>query len=352
MTAGSFKPGAKPVLAVILDQDGKRVLSIASPNQKPQITKLSDNFKSNPSAMAFHDVDQDGRMDLVILIPYEKIKLLLQTPKGGFDEQDVSSPVGSLDQPWMSFADVDGDGKPELLLGQRNFIRAVVLREETSPKGTNTHASYAFQVKDQINGRSSNSRIMGAAPLVDEKNIPTLFLLDADQKAITVCQRDASGVWRVARNIPLPANDVEFSSVSSLALGGKRPNTLALSGSDAVAWMRLSGTAWNLSELGGYETPIKDGHLNDVVAADFFNNKHKKLVFLETAHNYVDIVGYDENHRLVPINRWQVFEERTFRSRRSELPEPREALVEDVTGDGKKDLILLVHDRVLVYPQE
>jgi hypothetical protein len=32
--------------------------------------------------------------------------------------------------------------------------------------------------------------------------------------------------------------------------------------------------------------------------------------------------------------------------------EPREALVADVTGDHKNDLIILVHDRILVYPQE
>jgi len=31
--------------------------------------------------------------------------------------------------------------------------------------------------------------------------------------------------------------------------------------------------------------------------------------------------------------------------------EPREALVADVTGDGRNDLIILVHDRILVYPQ-
>ena len=34
------------------------------------------------------------------------------------------------------------------------------------------------------------------------------------------------------------------------------------------------------------------------------------------------------------------------------MPEPREALVADVTGDKKNDLIVLVHDRILVYPQE
>jgi hypothetical protein len=82
------------------------------------------------------------------------------------------------------------------------------------------------------------------------------------------------------------------------------------------------------------------------------NDGLKDLVFLETANNYLDLVIFDSNRKLVPANRWQVFEERTFRSRRSDLPEPREALVTDVTGDGKNDLVILVHDRILVYPQE
>jgi hypothetical protein len=302
--------------------------------------------------MAFHDADQDGRIDLVILIPYEKIKILAQTRHGAFEERDAPSPVGSMEQPWMGFADVDGDGKAELLLAQRNFLRAVVLKQETAAKGTNA-ATWSFQVKDQINGRSSNSRLVGAAPVMEPgQSTPSIFLLDADQKAITLCQRDKSGVWQPVRNAPLPASDIEFSALDGVALGGSTVNSLALRGVDTVAWMRLGGESWQLNELDGYETPIKDGRLNDVVVGDLNNDKRKDLVFLETAHNYVDLVSYESPHRMVPANRWQVFEERTFRSRRNDLPEPREALVEDVTGDGKKDLILLVHDRILVYPQE
>jgi len=51
-------------------------------------------------------------------------------------------------------------------------------------------------------------------------------------------------------------------------------------------------------------------------------------------------------------DRWQVFEQHTFRGAQNALPEPRECAVADVTGDGKNDLIVLVHDRILVYPQE
>jgi hypothetical protein len=82
------------------------------------------------------------------------------------------------------------------------------------------------------------------------------------------------------------------------------------------------------------------------------HNGRKDLVFLETAKNYLDLVSFVPPHKLVAGNRWQVFEERTFRSRRNDDYEPREALVADVTGRGKNDLIVLVHDRILVYPQE
>ncbi len=104
--------------------------------------------------------------------------------------------------------------------------------------------------------------------------------------------------------------------------------------------------------MDSYETPIKDGHLTDVVAGDLNSDGRKALVFLETAKNYLDLVAYEKPHKLVPATRWQVFEDRTFRSRRIDDMEPREAAVADVTGDGKADLIVLVHDRILVYPQE
>jgi len=144
----------------------------------------------------------------------------------------------------------------------------------------------------------------------------------------------------------------EFSSLQSVALGGKTANSVALLGLNMVAWQPLNGDMWELKELDGYESPIKDAHLNDIVSGDLNNDGRKDLVFLETAKNYLDLVLFTADHKLVPANRWQVFEERTFRSRRSDLPEPREAVVADVTGDGKNDLIVLVHDRILVYPQE
>src|SRR5208282_115776 len=130
MAAGPLKPDAKPSLAVIVDKDGQRSLITRTADGKTKTQKLSDTFKSNPATLAIQDVNQDGLADLVVLIPYEKIKVLLQKTDGTFDEEDVDPPGGAMDQPWLTSADLDGSGKPELLLPQKNFIRAVVLQQE------------------------------------------------------------------------------------------------------------------------------------------------------------------------------------------------------------------------------
>ena len=351
MAVGRLQPGGKLTLAVIMDQDGKRTLVTRTSDGKGRTQKLSDDFKSNPSMMAFHDADQDGLMDLVVLIPYEKIKVLLQVPGKDFEEEDIAPPGGSVEEPWMSSLDVDGDGKPELLLAQKNFVRAVVLKQEEPALNSTNRGEWVFSVKEQINGAGSDSRLVGAAAVPNGTNaVSSLFLLDAERKALTLCERDSAGVWQVVRNIPLPYTS--FDRVCPLLLGGGKTNAVGFLGKDAVGWMSLGGDVWDLTKLDSYETPIKDGHLNDVVAGDLNNDGRKDLVFMETAKNYLDLVMFDANHKLVPATRWQVFEERSFRSRRSDLPEPREALVTDVTGDGKNDLVIVVHDRILVYPQE
>jgi hypothetical protein len=287
----------------------------------------------------------------VVLIPYEKVKVLRQRPGKDFEELDVAPPGGPVEQPWLSVADIDGDGKPELLMTQKNFLRAVVLKRDAASQSSTNQDGWGFSVKEQINGAASNSRLVAAAPVLNCSNaVTSIFLLDAERKALTLCERDSAGVWQVVRNLPLPVS--EFTSMQSISLGSPAVSAVGFLGQNAIACMALGGQTWELTELDGYETPIKNGYLTDVVSGDLDNDGRKDLVFLETAKNYLDLVIFDSHHKLVPANRWQVFEEKTFRGRRGDLPEPREAVVADLTGHKKNDLAILVHDRILVYPQE
>src|SRR5205085_5495283 len=140
--------------------------------------------------------------------------------------------------------------------------------------------------------------------------VAALFLLDAERKAVSLCERDTSGVWQVIRNLSLPVTD--FNSLQPVALGTSRVNSLAFLGLNVVAWMPFQGKVWEMTELDSYETPIRDGFLNDVVCGDLNRDGVKDLVFLETAKNHVDIVTFEPPRLLIPATRWRVFEERTF----------------------------------------
>jgi len=348
MTAGVLKPGSKPALAVIVDKDGVRSLVTRTADGKTKSQKLSDSFKSNPVSLSIQDVNQDGLPDLIALIPYEKVKVMLQKNDGSYDELDVDPPGGAMEQPWLASVDVDGDGKPELLLPQKNFVRAVVLEREAKIPGSTNAPGWTFRVKDQINGPASGSLITGATAVANGTNAtPSIFLFDADNKQLTLCERDQAGVWQVVKSVDLPVST--FTSVQPVTLGAPG---IGFIGQNSVAWKSFAGDVWQLTKLDDYDTPIKDGYLNDVVAGDLTGSGRKELVFMETYKNYLDVVFFSPDRKLVPLDRWQVFEQHTFRGAANAIPEPREAVVADVTGDKKNDLIVLVHDRILVYPQE
>ncbi|MCB1128787.1 MAG: VCBS repeat-containing protein, partial [Verrucomicrobiae bacterium] len=285
MAVGSLAADQPPVLAAVVERERRRELVVWGPAGEVRRQPLDEAFKANADALRLHDLDQDGRLDFVVLIPYEKLKVLRQKEDGSFDELDLAAPGGSSELPALSAGDVDNDGRPELLLAQKNFVRAVVLQPEAG--GSDSSRSWSFRVKEQINGVSSASRITAATSVrLGAERTPALLLLDAERNAVSICQQDQAGVWQIARNVNLPVSD--FTQLQPIRLGGNGTTAAAFLGLNAVAWLPFAGDAWELVELDDYETPIQDGFLHDVVSGDLNNDGRRDLVFLETGRHYLD----------------------------------------------------------------
>ena len=60
---------------------------------------------------------------------------------------------------------------------------------------------------------------------------------------------------------------------------------------------------------------------------------------------------FTETGNLLFATSFQVFESRLFSGGEGREYEPSQVPITDVTGDDAEDLVLLAHDRVLVYPQ-
>jgi len=76
---------------------------------------------------------------------------------------------------------------------------------------------------------------------------------------------------------------------------------------------------------------------------------------VEYKNNHIEILALDSRLKPIPAMRFKIFEQKSYRdskSRGNSKVEPRELTVADVTGDGKNDLVTVIHDRIIIYPQD
>jgi hypothetical protein len=76
---------------------------------------------------------------------------------------------------------------------------------------------------------------------------------------------------------------------------------------------------------------------------------------VEYKRDHIEILALDSNNKPIPAMRFKIFEEKSYRGERDagrSGVEPREMSVADVTGDGKNDLVTIIHDRIIIYPQD
>ena len=86
-------------------------------------------------------------------------------------------------------------------------------------------------------------------------------------------------------------------------------------------------------------------HLSTVI--DGFTD----LVSLDAGEQMCEIFTFTEAKRMLYATGFKVFESKLFSGGEPREYEPSECLIADITGDGANDIVLLAHDRVLIYPQ-
>ena len=296
-----------------------------------------------------HDVDQDGVEDLVLVAPYEPLRVLWQNREAGrFESMRIPSGMGDREQPWVGSLDVDGDGKAELVVPQKNAVRALVVDKG---KGASDDDRVVMpRVKVQLNGESDQSVIGGIISIpVGFGERPMACLLDTGSNQLCFQQLGSDGQWRSIETLSLPRG--EYFSLNQVLTLGPDQLGLGLLGPTAGFVKSLSGSRWQFDVEGTYETELNGGFLNRCLGADFDGDGSNELVFFETGKHNIELVTTRSAVGLEFLYRWPVFEARSFRNRRGDVSEPREGQVADFTGDGRPDLVVLVHDRVLLYPQ-
>lgn len=311
---------------------------------------------SNPDGLRVLDVDQDGLQDVLIFIAYEYPILVRQVKKGTFEIVDSPNAQASLIKDAtghsIAIADVDGKTGKELLVAQKNFARSLIFSQ-----GRN------WSIIDQYNAKSTENQISAVAAFnIDSESVlgrPAILLLDGQKGQLQILRAGNDKTYRVEKELDVGNwSTAEHLKMLFASLIGNEVKSLLLFDSQKFALIippSGSNFAQHLEQQFSYETKIKEGIYGNLTAGDINSDGRTDIIMVEYRRNYIEILALDAGTKPIPAMRFKIFEEKSYRDR--ERPtmssvEPRELKLADVTGDNKNDLVTVIHDRIIIYPQD
>ncbi|MBK8915684.1 MAG: VCBS repeat-containing protein [Phycisphaerales bacterium] len=343
VTVGSLRVGQKAdVLAYATRIEKKLHLVLANPaDGKETATWPLEGLDDDPAGIRLADANQDGLNDVLIFVPFGALQTYLQKSDGTFEKISGAGAreglVKEVALAGFEVIDVTGDDKPELLFATKTFARALIVKDGQ------------WTVVDQYNPETSDAQITGLAVLPGEKGSPTVALYDKRARDLLIMKRREDRTYAVSQTMPIGSLDVTY--MGGAALAGDRA-ALLIADARTLMLAQPGEDARTLVERRAHETIIKDAYLLDSVVGDLNHDGIRDVALFDGRKANVEILTDAPNGEFVKALSFQVFQGKRFRDDPNARGEPREGAIGDVTGDGRDDLVLLIHDRVIVYPGE
>lgn len=333
-----------PALAVVVRDKRDHWLEVHRPDIEAEVIELTD-VNRPPKSMLAGDFDHDGKSDLALFTPNEP--MVMVRGLGGEGEQapqvltDREMPqfglVQSAGPENTAQLDIDRDGYDELLLADKNFVRACSF-----------DAVKGWRVVEQITTPDTSSAL-NALATIELGGQATIVASDSANERLIMMAEDAEGAWRVADRLRLAGVKPTGLRAGTLA-GGNEPTVMVLT-ADSFAIVRLAGRRVTLEPFGVHRSDDEDLREHEIEVGDINGDGYTDLIVLDANEHMCQIYTLSATRKLHFATEFKVFEQRLFEGEGRGGVEPSSVLIGDVTGDGADDLILECHDRYLVYPQ-
>ena len=332
------------VWAAIVAKDNRTyTLELVPTGDGEKVSIPLGSLSRSPDTVLDVDADQDGLVDLLLFTPDKPMTMLRQEPKvegkppafklleskdmGQFGLAQAANAANT------AVADIDGDGKAELLVADKNFIRAL---RYTSASG--------WQVVNQINAPRGDTKLVSISLMGDK-----LIAGDRENGKLLVFAKGTDGVWSQTESID--AGGFKFNSIAAGHFSGDSTDAVLMVGDDSFGVLTLGGSRIKLEEIGSYRSDVPARVSHEVTTGDLNGDGLIEVIALDAGEQMCEVLTVSETNRLLYALGFEVFESKMFSGGEPRQFEPSQGEVADVTGDGANDLLLLCHDRILLYPQ-
>ena len=303
-------------------------------------------LESDPEMLRTVDLDGDGGQDLVLFVRHEGMRLLVRGDDGFREVEQLrglgQSLTSDAEPSNFSTGDVDGDGIEEMIIADDGFARALRL-----------DGDQALQVVAQFNARTGEVEIDAAAVVAggDGNREPSVALLETNNDRLQVLTRRRTGVWRFVESLDLPS--IDLVEVRSVDLDRSGTDDLALFGADRFIWLPTAARDPVLATSSTWECDLEGVGYQLLATGDLDADGFLEVIAVDTRNSHVlEILRPEKAKRWRSLLHFTVFEvDPHYEGHRGSVNQPREIVIADCTDDGLDDLILVAHDRVLLYPQ-
>jgi hypothetical protein len=350
----SVRLGETPALAVILKDRRDYVLELLTRDGdgsdgewKAHTAALPlRDVRRDPAAIVGYDFDGDGVEDLLILTPGEPMMMARVVVKDGIHTPETVLTKDTMPQFGLvqaagpdntALLDVDGDGNPELLIADSNYVRFAAY-----------DTARGWRVVDQVNVPDATSTLVGVS-LLERGDDLRVVASDRANSRLMIFSRNEAGRWALSERVRLLGTQPGAIRAGAFA-GDQTAGVLAFS-DDAFALVRLGGRRPTLEQFAAWTADSENRLQHDLSTGDINGDGFTDVVVLDAREQMCQILTFSQSRRMHAATEFKVFESRLFTRGESRELQPSDAIVADLTGDGAQDLLLLVHDRVIIYPQ-
>ncbi len=335
-----------PAIALIVKDGRDHTLELHRPGGGAPVTVELEGVKRSPQSMLAGDFDHDNTIDLALFTPSEPMVMVRSIDGDAGDIQILTDEemknfglVQAAGPDNTALFDADGDGYDDLLIATKNIIRAC-----------NFDAEKGWDFSMQVAVKDASTSLAGLTILTLEGNAPAIVASDSANNRLIIFRKDGDD-WTASDMLRLSGFSVEAIQAGAFAGDGKA-GVLAFS-DEGFALVRLGGQRIALEEFAAFRSDKEDLYEHEIEVGDVNNDGFLDVIVLEGSEHEVQVYTFSRARVLHPATTFQVFESRLFErgfGGRGDT-QPRSAYLTDLTGDGRTDLMVAVHDRFIIYPQ-